>query len=138
MSLYSTFGVDQSENWVSVPDDNDVDVRFKLAFVNGPNSEYGKELEKAVRPHRRKHLRKGQPAIDPDVLKGILVDVFARTILLDWENVCDRQGNPVPYTHENAVRLLTELPVLYDILQIEASEISNFQSEALKDEAKNS
>ena len=66
------------------------------------------------------------------------VKVFCKTVLKDWENVLDREGEPIPFSEDAAIQLLTALPVLYDILEAEASSISNFQTEALADEAKNS
>lgn len=135
MSIWSTYGTDSDEAWVDVPDNDGNVARFKLGYVNGANSEFIKEFERVIRPHRRR-LRKGQ-TLDVELQQEILVKVFAKTALLDWENIADRNGNPYPYSVDNAVKLLTELPTLFDILQMEAANNSNFQTEALSDEAKN-
>ena len=136
MSLWSTYGTDKEESWIDLPDDNGVDVRFKLAYPNGSNCDFTKEFEKEIRPHRRR-LRKGQ-VISTDIMREAKVKVFCKTVLKDWENVLDREGEPIPFSEDAAIQLLTALPVLYDILEAEASSISNFQTEALADEAKNS
>lgn len=40
------------------------------------------------------------------VAEAILIDVAAKTLLVDWSGVKDAQGNDVPYSHAQAAKYL--------------------------------
>ena len=57
------------------------------------------------------------------------LQVFCGTVLLDWKDVFDDQGNVIPYSTEQAFALLIECPDLYDELDEAACERENFIGE---------
>ena len=127
--------VEKNGVWRDFPDDNDVPVRFLIARQGGGNSPYLKELEREIRPLRRSS--KNGTQLDPEIQKQILIRVLAKTVLVGWENVLDRAGNPLPYSVENAIDLLSAIDVVFDYVQEESALLSNYRAEALEDEAKN-
>lgn len=64
-------------------------------------------------------------------------EAYAVGIIKGWENVQDRDGRPMEYTRENAVKLLTDLPELFYEIEIFAKNVDNFRRERLEDVAKN-
>ena len=112
MSLYSRFGFDQKladqGNWIPVGEG----VEFKLRRMNSTFvQEKKKELES---PHEA--LQRSGGEIPEDVMKGILMNLLAQSVILDWRNVTDRDNNVIPFTIEAAKNLLKELPDLIGLL----------------------
>lgn len=69
----------------------------------------------------------------PETRDGLLAEVFADTVLLNWENV-EYQGAPFPYSRENAIRILTD-PALAEFkewLVDKAADRVHFQVQAVE------
>ena len=98
------------------------------------NKRYSKALEAATRPYRRQ-IELG--TMNNDTAETLFLGVFVDTVLKGWENVKDANGNELPFNKQNAVKLLTDLPDVYDRLQEEAKLSANFRDVALEDEVKN-
>lgn len=131
MGLYNTFQSDNKAEregqWFSISaaanDDGSVP-KFKMARMHANNPAYLAALERVYKDYG--------VAIENDILesgkaKPVLLEVFVTTILLDWENVQDGEGRPVPFSPENATVLLNDLPDLYDILKEQAKKLGNFR-----------
>lgn len=54
-----------------------------------------------------------------DVLEDVFSDALAHTVLLDWENVEDDNGNPIPYTPEIGAKYLRD-PDYYELTEFVA------------------
>lgn len=131
--LYSAFGSDKGRErdgaWVDIGP-----ARFKLARAGGANVVFGRAVMQATKPYRR-FLEKGD--MDPEVADRIMVKVYAETIVLDWEGVDGADGQPVPYSREACVKLLTDLPNLFQEIQREAAAYHTFAQEGLEKSAGN-
>lgn len=44
-----------------------------------------------------------------EIATAMLVELLSKTVLTDWENVCEKDGKPVPFTVETCARFLTAL-----------------------------
>jgi hypothetical protein len=139
MSLYKEFETNQAAEvegkFVEYGANDDGSIpAFKLARMSKVNKRYTKALERATRPHRR--------AIEMETMNNELAErlfreVFVDTVLLDWRNVQDREGKKLAFNRENALKLLTDLPELYDDLQEKAKKASLFRDDASEKEAGN-
>lgn len=109
-------------------------VKFRVARAGGQNQAYSKALEKAIRPHR---VALANDTLDAGVAEKVLLDVFCSTVLLGWEGVKDRAGVVMPFTKENAIKLMTDLPDLYADIRAQANKVSNFRKEQLETDLKN-
>lgn len=109
-------------------------VRIKIARAGGSNVAYDKELDKATKAIRRQ-IGAGQVSLAK--IRTITRDVFAKTVVLGWENVKDENGVAIPFTPEAALKLFTDLPDLFDDLQEQASNAGLFRAGQLEDDAKN-
>lgn len=107
---------------------------FKLARAGGENEDFVKKASKRFKPFQAAIAADAMPK---QLATDLVVEVFAETILKDWRDVYDRGGELLPYTKENAVRLLTELPNLFVALQQESQKVANFRKENLEASAGN-
>jgi len=119
--------------------------RFKIASMdNKKASEYIQEL---YEPHKMK-IREAQqlvergekaPASVTKLIQDIELQVFCRYVLLDWENVTNRDGTKLKYTWQNALKLLKDKNMrrLKERLFEEADRQSNFAIKMVKESEKN-
>jgi len=142
MSLYDRFETDtvaETEGvWFDLPSPNEDGTLpgFKLASMGEGNKEYVKALEAVQRKYRSD--------IELDILsnekaKPILLEVFATTILKDWRNIYDKNGESAgSYTPAKGIALMTALPRLYALLSAKASGMDLFRTASVEADAKNS
>jgi len=64
-----------------------------------------------------------------DKYRKVLIEVAARSLLIDWENLIDDDGKPVPCTLENKISVLTDYPDLFSSVIETASDTSLFRDE---------
>lgn len=96
--------------WVDI-----LGARWKIARAGNP--EYDQALEDSG--YRRTD--------DPAKKQRALYTAIAEGVLLDWEDVVDNDGEPIPYTVENAVEVLIENPDLVSEVLQEANTLSNYK-----------
>lgn len=87
------------------------DTRIRLARAGGANEAYQNMRTKLLEPWSAS-LRIGQPIPEADSRK-IMTRLYAATIITEWENVFDADGNQRPCTLEQKEQVLTDLPQLY-------------------------
>jgi hypothetical protein len=76
----------------------------KLTIARIGNKKYSRKLSKLYERNRKLLERKDDSA---DALSDkIMIEVLSETILLGWEGIDDEDGKPMPYSKENAVKLL--------------------------------
>lgn len=101
-------------------------IRIRIARAGGRNTEFNKALEKATRPYR-KALQAGR--VEVATIEALYREVFVDHCILGWENVADATGSVLPYTRDNVLKVLTDLPDLYTDLKEQANELSLFREE---------
>lgn len=67
--------------------------------------------EELDKPHVNE-IRRG--ILHSDVYEDLLVRQLAKGVIVTWEGVTDADGNPLPYTYENAYAILKALPEFRD------------------------
>lgn len=76
----------------------------KLTIARIGNKKYSRKLSKLYERNRKALERKDDAA---DALSDkVMIDVLSETVLLGWEGIDDENGKPMPYSKENAVKLL--------------------------------
>lgn len=105
-------------------------LRLKIARAN--NANFDKVLSRLTRPHLQR-IRNG--SFPDEDMKKLVWQATAETILLDWENLEDEEGNEVPYSPEKALELLTEYKDFRDMVSSYAQDATLFKQE-LDEEAK--
>jgi len=137
MALKDTFGVDRNKSdngvWIVVDvDDEGKEVRFKISHMSPSNKKLTKLNAEVHKPYRRLGNNMSDELTDK-----LAREVFVKGVLLDWENVVVKKGEPpLEFSYDNAIMLFKELPTLLDLLALTASDFQNFKGDA--DAAKNS
>ena len=131
LDLKKEYAVDKNKEIEGVWQDFGSGAKMKIARIG--NSEYQKVFQKISKPHR-KSIRRGTLA--DDVAEKLLVEAMAESILLDWEGVEDG-GVALPYTKENAIRVLLEYKDLRDQVTEIANEMESFKAEEDAEAEKN-
>lgn len=147
MSLRSTFRTDKTSEvegvWqeIGVNDHNGEPIRVKISRMSASNKRYTKMLNRVTKPHQAAIQN---DALDNDLARKMLREVFIETVLLDWENLSKSEvtGNPedtdaLPFNKENANKLFDEMPDLYDELESRAQRAASFREQEIEENAGN-
>lgn len=139
MSLYKQFETDTSIEKTGIlleygKNSKGQPIAIRIARAGGANDAYLKRIEARAKPHRRSIQNE---TIERALLEGIVKEVFAETVVLGWENVEDRDGNPMQFSKENCLKLFQDLPDLFADIQEQAGRAVLFRKEIQEASAKN-
>lgn len=109
-------------------------IAFQIARAGGANIRYAKSVEAKTKPYRMQ-IQAG--TIDPEIAARLMREVFAESVVIDWEGVEDEDGNSLAYSPGAAANLFEQLPELYALLQEQAQNVALYRKEVLDDVAKN-
>lgn len=139
MSLFSVYKTNQNvevdgfwfEDTGVINDDIDKTTPgFLIARASRANPRFAKATEALGKKYKRQ--------FDNDLITGAAAlemnkALFLDTLLLDWRNVYDADGEEIPFSRENADKLFAALPDLYDLLEEQARKASNFREADIAD-----
>ena len=131
-SVYEIFGTNKDEEQAGIWLDYGP-FRFLLARAGGANRRYAACVERKLRPHRAA-INSG--ALDEELGATLLAEAYAETIVLGWEGIEDETGKPMTFNKKNVVKLLTDLPDLFQALRAEAENRANFVQAGASEDAK--
>lgn len=109
-------------------------ITFTVAREGGRNVQYQKVAEVIFKPVRRQ-VQHG--SIDPEVLENLLAQVYAKAVVKGWTGVEDEHDEPLAFNEANVVKLLTDLPVVFDAIKEVARDFNQFLLDAVEEDAKN-
>lgn len=139
MNLYDQYQTDPKIeregivlNYGKLEDGTPIDIR--IARAGGANAKFDRTAEQAFKPVRR---QLNNESIDPEVLQGLFRTIYARSVVLGWTGIVDREGKKMEFTEDNVVKLFTDLPDLFKDVREAAEKASLFRLQALEDESKN-
>ncbi len=130
MSLYKIFRTDEAAEregvWLEYATaDGKPPARIKIARAGGSNARYGRVFEAKTKPYRRQ-MQLG--TLDDKTSERLYAELYAETVVLAWENVEDEQGAKLPFTRENVVKILTDLPELFADVRLQANRLAPFRA----------
>lgn len=139
MSLYKQYATDANLEKTGIElqygeNANGDEIIIRVARAGGSNTAYTKRMEALVKPYRRQIQAE---TIDNKVLEKLVMQAFAETVVLGWENVEDRNGNPMEFNVANVIQLFTDLPDLFKDVQEQAQKAVLFREDILEVESKN-
>jgi len=117
------YGTDKVKEKEGVMHDMGEGLKMRLARIG--NTNYQKRFEVLSKPHKRA-LRKG--SLSNEIAEKLLIQCLAETIVLDWEGL-EEDGVEVPYSTENAIRILTDYRDLREYVNDLANEMEGYQAE---------
>jgi hypothetical protein len=88
----------------------DIDgLRLLIARFNNP--EYLKLIRKYAKP-----LTRSRKQVKMETAEDIAIRAMSEAILLNWENLEDEDGEPIPYSQKKAYELLKEHRDFYEMV----------------------
>jgi len=129
MSIYSKFETDKSLNKSGIvlnfgKNSKGEDMGIRILPAGEENEAYTKRMEHVFKPYQRQLAAK---TMDTKLLKKLVMEVYAETVVIDFENIEDRDGQNIPYTKENAIRVFNDLPALWNDIQAQAQDWTLFR-----------
>lgn len=103
--------------------------------AGGDNKKYSTVLNAKMRPFRRQ-LSNG--TLDDKTSLKVMAEVYADSVIVGWDKVLGKDGKALPYSRDNVVQLLTDLPELFRDIQEQATTVSNFRKDEDEADSKNS
>jgi hypothetical protein len=95
-----------------------------IARAGGSNKKFNKTMLELVRPYRR---QQEQGLLDEELANELLIKAYAEAVILGWEGIDDENGEPLEYSKEACIKLLSDLPELFNDIQKQAQDYSNFK-----------
>lgn len=109
-------------------------ITIRIARAGGSNRAYEKMIEAEIKPYRR--LIQNE-TIEATVVHRILRRVYAKTIVLGWENVQDENGNDIVFSSETCEKLFEDLPDLFLDIQNASQKAAIFRADIREIDGKN-
>lgn len=139
MSLYKSFGTDTSLEKTGIlleygNNSKGKPIAIRIARAGGANKRYENVLDVRLKPYRRQLQTETMPK---DLQEKLLMEVYAETVVLGWENVEDESGNELEFTKENVIKVFTDLPDLYEDIKTQSIRAALFRQGVLEEDSKN-
>lgn len=109
-------------------------IMIRVARAGGANDAYNKRIEALSKKHRRKIQN---DAMEVAELREMTMNAVADTVILGWENVTDEDGQLMPFSRDNALKLFKALPDLFNDVQEQAAKATLFRASLREDDLKN-
>lgn len=108
--------------------------KFRIARAGGANQSFNKTVARLTKPIRRAIQTE---TIDQKTADKVMVDAYVESVLLGWEGVTGPDGQPLEYNKENATKLFTDLPDLFQEIMLMASRATLFREDVKEADAGN-
>lgn len=130
-SLYQLYGNDKASEVQHGIELRFANAKFFVRRAGGANQKYNQELRRLTRPLRKQ--------IQIDILEDNAYDelnkkAYFRAVVIGWEDVRDEMGNYMEFNEGNWIKLMTDLPDLWDAIQDACTKLSNFRAEDIKED----
>ena len=131
INLYAKYGSDHQKEKTGVPFyiDKDSDTYILVGRWCARNVEHLKaQAEVSLR----------MADVDENEREEARTRVFAEYLITGWNNIVDKDGNDLPFSRENAVALLADLPDLVNELVSFSLDRENYGLDSVETATKNS
>lgn len=127
--VWKEFGADLAEPGESV-------IRVLIARLGRP--EFKEWMQAQAIPHRQVLNAGGEEA--ERIMEDILKRAIAKFVVLDWENVEDDDGAPIPCTEENVYAIISDLAChdFYTWIQSVSGAAATYRAKQAEEDAGNS
>lgn len=137
--LYQTFKTDSAVEKEGIvlaygPNSKGLPIEIRVARAGGSNTKFKRILELKTRPYKRQIAADSMP---DEVDARIMAEVYAEAVILGWENVESAEGNPLPFSKENCIKLLSDLPELFRDIRDQTTKFSLFKESIQEDDSGN-
>ena len=133
-SIYELFETDETMEQQGIVVDFGPYGEFKVARASGSNIKYSETVKRYNKPYQ-KMLKRG--TMPEKLARQVLAKVYAESIVLNWKRVIGRDGKEIPYTTQNVVKVLLDLPDLFSQIVIESLNAELYRKDYVEEAAKN-
>jgi hypothetical protein len=103
-------------------------LRLKVARL--PNRRYRAFLLKHGGKLRRMAAQITDTTMEQiDATDDLVIRAMAHTVLVDWDNLEDDNGDPLPFSIQNAEQTLRDVPDFRRLVEVIARDMGTFQSQ---------
>ena len=136
ISLYDKFKTDENlEAGEGVELDYGDAGAIIIHRAGGANKRYRDLGQKRMRSYQRR-IEAG--TITDDEANKLLIGIYADSVVIGWRDIVDEEGNPLPFSRDNVVKLFTDLPELFEDVREAATSRGLFASEMVEADKGNS
>lgn len=125
-SLYSRFATDkkvEAESGIVLDYGDAGSIRIHRA--GGANQRFKNYTTATLKPYTRQ-INTG--TMDEDTSRKLTAQIYAKTVIVGWEGVCGPDGETLEFTEENVIKVLLDLPELFEDIQRAAQDASLFRA----------
>ncbi len=117
--------------------------RITIARSGGSNKRYNKVLDNKTKPFRRLIQTQSFPL---ERLQDLIKETIAECVILKWETKVEDEfkvgiegedGTLLPFTYDNVLKTLNNLPDLFADIQLQAQQASLFKEVEQEEDLKN-
>ena len=124
MDIRKAFGADPSET-EGYEFHLDGEAYVTLARAGGANVKFEKAMQRGLAPYKR---AMAAGTLDEDTAVRVHQEAYADAVILGWRGI-ELDGESLPFTRENALRLFREFPEFWKTIRDEADKRTNFRHE---------
>lgn len=110
------------------------DQRILLARMGPSNKRFSAAYERFQREFGR---QVDSGTLANETARAAMVEMMADSIVLNWEGICDENGQELPYSRENVIKVLTDLPEFFHELRDLASKREHYLEQQDREDAGN-
>ena len=137
-NVYSRYGSEPSIEEKGVVIDYELEggghFSIKIKRAGARNAEWKKTYNAIMKP-QAEAIEAGK--LSEAENKVLLAEVWAKSVVMGWDNIKDSDGNEVPFTVQNCFELFSLYPDLLNDVIADSHLRSNFQDEEMLATAKN-
>lgn len=139
-TIFDMFETDESVETMGVLLRYGEKIRVLVARAGGANKKFEKAMKTLTKPHRStiKAIQAGTASeSDSDLIEGLMQEAYAKTVVLGWEGITEKDGTSIECTPANVISLFKRIPQLWIDIRDFASNYVNYLSEDIEEVAKN-
>lgn len=141
INLFTSYNTNSELETAGVPIHFGLNANKKMVSITirragGSNTAFTKRYEALTKPYRRAIA---VDAMDPDVMKDIMCQLYAETVVVSWEGVLDTDNETeLEFSVENCVRLFKAAEPVFTEVVNTSMNASVYRDEVREADAKNS
>ena len=132
MGLYQIFATDKEFEQEGITLEFGDGIKFFVARAGGSNKRFRKVFLRKYQPIKAA-VEKG--AISEEASRKVMAEVYAMAVVVGWEGVTDEKGKDLEFNTDNVVKVLSDLPDLFDAIRDASENYENFKVQEIEQEA---
>jgi len=134
VNLFQRYETDQAKekNGATITIDG---AEFYCRRAGGSNRSYRIVLGRLMEAQRENLLKDVASDEAQTAEFEVVLQAFADCVVIGWNNVLDRDGNPWEFSKENFKDLMRSCPDVWDHIRVEVHNFDNFRRETVKQAA---